>query len=53
MLRFSDDAHRYLVKFEAGGALAELASIAQRKAGEAIEYRSDKAGIVHDSGQTG
>jgi tetratricopeptide (TPR) repeat protein len=42
---FSDDAHRYLVKFEAGGAFAQLASISQRKPGETIPFRDDEIGV--------
>lgn len=42
----SDDEHRYLVKFEAGGALAHLASIAQRKLGAPVPFRDDKLGVT-------
>jgi hypothetical protein len=42
---FSTDAHRYLVKFEAGGATALLASIAQRGASEPVVYTNEAAGI--------
>ncbi|HVM47054.1 MAG TPA: tetratricopeptide repeat protein, partial [Candidatus Acidoferrum sp.] len=35
---YSTDAHRYLVKFEGGGVVAELSSVTQRKAGEAVTY---------------
>src|SRR5207245_2719845 len=35
----SADAHRYLVKFEAGGAIAELGSITQQKAGAPVTYQ--------------
>jgi hypothetical protein len=41
----STDAHRYLVKFEAGGAVARLASIVQRKPGEPIAFRDDDLGV--------
>jgi len=42
----SDDAHRYLVKFEGGGAIGVLATIAQRKPDEELHYRNEKAGIA-------
>ena len=42
---FSDDAHRYFVKLEAAGAKAHLASIAQRKPGEAVQFRDDALGV--------
>jgi len=42
---FSDDAHRYLVKFEAGPITAQLASITQRRPGEAVQFRDDELGI--------
>jgi hypothetical protein len=42
----SDDEHRYLVKFEAGGALAHLDSITQRKSGAAVPFRSDSLGVT-------
>jgi hypothetical protein len=42
---FSDDAHRYLVKFEAGPVTARLVSIAQRKPGEAVRFHDDELGI--------
>src|SRR6185295_5417982 len=35
----SADEHRYLVKFEAGGAMAELTGIRRRGAGETSTYR--------------
>lgn len=41
----SDDEHRYLVKFDAGGALAHLVSIAQRKLGAPVPFRDDKLGV--------
>jgi tetratricopeptide (TPR) repeat protein len=41
----SDDAHRYLVKFEGGGAIMSLASITQRKAGTPLAFRDDALGI--------
>jgi tetratricopeptide (TPR) repeat protein len=43
---FSDDAHRYLVKFEANGLIAQLASISQRKPGEAITFHDDDLGVA-------
>jgi hypothetical protein len=42
----SDDEHRYLVKFDAGGALAHLASISQRKAGSPTAFRDDDLGVI-------
>ena len=42
----SDDEHRYLVKFDAGGALAHLTSITQRKAGEPVSFRDDNLGVM-------
>jgi Protein of unknown function (DUF3108)/Tetratricopeptide repeat len=44
-LWFSTDEHRYLVKFEAGGATGQLASITQRKAGTPIAFKDDELGI--------
>ena len=41
----SDDAHRYLVKFEGGGATGSLASISQRKPGAAVPFRDDTLGV--------
>jgi hypothetical protein len=41
---FSDDAHRYLVKYEAGGILAQLISVAQRRPGEAVAFHDDETG---------
>lgn len=41
----SDDENRYLVKFEGGGAIGELTSISQRKAGESYEYRNEATGV--------
>jgi hypothetical protein len=43
---FSDDAHRYLVKFEAGPVVAQLVSITQRKPGEAVQFRDGELGIT-------
>jgi hypothetical protein len=36
---YSTDPHRYLVKFEAGGALAELTAIVQHKPGDSVSYQ--------------
>jgi hypothetical protein len=41
----STDAHRYLVKFEAGGVIAELTQVIQRKAGEPVQYRDPEFGF--------
>jgi hypothetical protein len=35
---YSADSHRYLVKFEAGGVMAELVSVLQRKPGQPVSY---------------
>ena len=40
----TDDAHRYLVKFEGGGATGSLASISQRAPGAAVQFRDDTLG---------
>jgi Tetratricopeptide repeat/Protein of unknown function (DUF3108) len=42
---YSTDAHHYLVKFEAGGVIAELAAVTQRKAGEPLQYRDPAVGF--------
>jgi len=42
---FSTDAHRYLVKFEAGPVVAELVSITRRGPGEFVEFRDDGLGV--------
>lgn len=44
-LWFSDDAHRYLVKFEGGGAIGQLTSVAQRQLGEAVQFCDDALGV--------
>ena len=44
-LWYSDDAHRYLVKFEGGGAVGSLASVSQRKPGAAGPFRDDTLGV--------
>lgn len=36
---YSADAHHYLVKFEAGGVVAELSAVTQRKAGAPVRYQ--------------
>ena len=41
---FSDDAHRYLVKFEAGVVTAQLISIAQRRPGEPVAFHDQETG---------
>ena len=43
---FSDDAHRYIVKFEAGPLLAQLASITQRRPDEPVKFQDDELGIA-------
>jgi len=42
---YSADAPRYLVKLEAGGAIAELAEVRHRKPGEAAELKDAKLGF--------
>jgi hypothetical protein len=42
---FSNDAHRYPVKFEAGGAVVTLVSVTQQKAGQAVPFRDDELGV--------
>ena len=42
---FSDDAHRYLVKFEAGPATAHLTSVVQRRRGEPVAFQDKQLGI--------
>jgi hypothetical protein len=44
-LWFSADAHRYLVKFEGGGVTGQLTSVAQRKAGGAVQFHDDALGV--------
>ncbi len=48
-LWFSDDAHRYLVKFDGGGATGQLASITQRKAGALVTFKDDELGITFNA----
>jgi len=42
---YSTDAHRYLVKLEAGGAFAELEEVRQRKPGEFAALHDTKLGF--------
>ncbi|HTS16375.1 MAG TPA: tetratricopeptide repeat protein [Verrucomicrobiae bacterium] len=42
---FSDDAHRYLAKFEAGPVLAELTSVTQRQPGESVSFHDAQTGV--------
>jgi Protein of unknown function (DUF3108)/Tetratricopeptide repeat len=42
----SDDQHRYLVKFDANSAIANLTSITQRKPGAAVAFRDDTSGVT-------
>jgi tetratricopeptide (TPR) repeat protein len=42
---FSDDEHRYLVKFTAGSVTGLLTSVTQRKAGSPVAFRDDELGI--------
>ncbi|MGB8167492.1 MAG: DUF3108 domain-containing protein [Chthoniobacteraceae bacterium] len=44
-LWYSTDARHYLVKFEGGGAIGELASITQRKASAPVAFKDDELGI--------
>lgn len=41
----TDDAHRYVVKFEGGGATGSLASLTQRAPGAAVPFRDDALGV--------
>jgi hypothetical protein len=43
---FSDDRHRYLVKFEAGPATAVLMSVTQRRPGEAVAFHDSETGAT-------
>lgn len=43
---FSDDAHRYLVKFESGGISAQLISVTQRGPGEAVAFHDSETGAT-------
>jgi hypothetical protein len=45
----SDDEHRYLIKFDAGGAIALLTSITQRKPSAAVSFRNDALGVTLSS----
>ncbi len=42
---FSDDAHRYLVKFEAGGIDAELTAVTEHKSGQPIQFHDADTGV--------
>jgi hypothetical protein len=42
---YSTDAHRYLVKFEAGGVAAELTAVQVRKPGEPVAFKDDGLGV--------
>ena len=42
---YSTDAHRYLVKFEGGGAIAVLTAVTQRKAGDPVQYEDPAFGF--------
>lgn len=42
---FSNDAHRYVVKFEAGGVNANLVSIAQRAPGQPVQFQDETLGV--------
>ncbi len=42
---YSTDAHHYAVKFEAGGVVAELSQVTQRKAGEPVRYQDPDFGF--------
>jgi hypothetical protein len=44
-LWYSDDAARYLVRFDGGGAIGQLASISQRKPGELVSFRDEALGV--------
>ncbi len=45
---YTTDAHRYLVKFDAGGVSAELQRMGQNKPGEVRPYRDDAFGFSLD-----
>lgn len=42
---YSADAHRYLVKLEVGGAIAELTEVRRRKSGEPAALHDEKLGF--------
>lgn len=44
-LWYSTDANRYLVKFEAGGAIGQLTSISKRPSGAPVAFRDDELGL--------
>jgi len=43
---YSTEPHRYLVKFEAGGIIAELATVTRQKAGEPVSYQDPSLGFT-------
>ncbi len=43
---FTTDAHRYLTKFEAGGAIAELLAIEQRVPGKPVVLRDEATAVT-------
>ncbi len=43
---FSDDIHRYLVKYEAGPITAVLMSVTQRRPGEAVAFHDSETGAT-------
>jgi hypothetical protein len=42
---YSTDAHHYLVKFEGGGVIGALTTVAQHKAGEPLQYQDPAFGF--------
>jgi tetratricopeptide (TPR) repeat protein len=42
---YSTDAHHYLVQFKAGGVIAVLAAVTQRKAGDPVQYQDPTFGF--------
>jgi tetratricopeptide (TPR) repeat protein len=47
---YSADEHRYLVKFEGGGVIAELSEIRQRKPGQPETYRDSVVSVSAPAG---
>ncbi len=43
---YSTDAHHYPVKFEAGGIVAELSQVTQRKSGAPVQYQDSGFGFA-------
>lgn len=43
---YSADAHRYLVKFEAGGVVAELSKVHRLKSGDPVNYQDPSFGFT-------